>query len=173
MSAPPVLARYDGEGNFACAGSYWARKADQYYVVGDTYTLVENHDRSAASHNHQFAWLQNAWATLPERFKFEPWAQTPEHLRKYALIRSGYCDTQTYPCGTRAEAERWAQNLRPLDEYSLVIVQETTVQRFTAQSQSRASMRGKRFNESKAAILDFIADLIGVDPETLQKAEAA
>jgi len=173
MAAVPLQFRYEGDGQFVAAAPYFARRADQHYVVGQTYKMVEQYDRSTASHNHQFAWLQDAWLSLPERYRNEPWAQTSEHLRKFALIRTGYCDTQTYACGTRAEAERWAKNLRPFDEYSIVAIEGTTVQRFTAQSQSQRAMGGKRFNESKAAILDFIAALLEVDPATLAKAEAA
>jgi hypothetical protein len=172
-AAPPIEFRYEGDGQFVASAPYFARLADEHFVVGQRYKLVEQYDRSAASHAHQFAWLHDAWQSLPERYRNEPWAQTSEHLRKYALIRSGYCDTQTYVCGSRAEAERWAKNLRPMDEYSLVVIEGTTVQRFTAQSQSHRAMGGKRFGESKNAILDFIAGLLEVDPAALAKAEAA
>jgi hypothetical protein len=163
----PLLFRFEGEGRFGPASPYHARKADEHYVIGELYPLEESYGRSQASHGHQFAWLHEAWMSLPERFKAEPWAQTSEHLRKYALIRTGYCDTTTFACGSRAEAERWAKNLRPFDEYSIVAIEGTTVQRFTAQSQSMRAMGGKRFNASKAAILDFIAGLIGVEPQAL------
>lgn len=172
-TAPPLEYRYEGEGQFLPTSPYWARRADQHFVVGQAYRMVEHYDRSQASHSHLFAWLHDAWQSLPERYKHENWAQTSEHLRKYALVRTGFCDTQTFACGSRAEAERWAANLRPMDEFSIVVVEGTTVQRFTAQSQSHRAMGGKRFNESKAAILDFIAGLLEVDPRQLEKAEAA
>lgn len=159
----PLQYRYVGEGEFRAVSDYWKRRADKDFVVGEVYQLVEHHERSQSTHNHEFAAIADMWASLPERFKHEPWAQTPEHLRKYALIMTRFCDTQTFTCGSRAEAERWARNLRPLDEYSVVAVEGATVYRFTAQSQSRRAMGAKRFQESKTAILEYIEDLLGVD----------
>ena len=169
----PILFRYCGEGEFHPASEYWGSKADTAYVVGEVYKLARIEERSQASHNHQFAEVANLWANLPERFKHEPWAQSPEHLRKYALIMCRYCDTQTYTCGSNAEAQRWAKNLRPLDEYSVVAVEGTTVYRFVAQSQSKRAMGAKRFQESKTAILEYIEDLIGLERGASAKSEAA
>lgn len=82
----PMLFRYCGEGEFQPASEYWGSKADASYVVGEVYKLAPFEDRSQASHNHEFAVIADMWASLPDRFKHEPWAQSPEHLRKYALI---------------------------------------------------------------------------------------
>jgi len=140
------------------------------FTVGERYKMEAHEERSHASHNHEFAVITEAWQSLPEHLANEPWAQTPEHLRKYALIRCRYCNTQTYPCGSNAEAKRWAVNLRPLDEYSIVSVEGSTVYRFTAMSQSKRAMGPKVFQESKQAILEFIGDLIGVAPEAIGRA---
>lgn len=172
MSAPLML-RYEGDGNFAPASSFWAGRADRDYVVGEVYKIAEHMDRSEISHRHEFASIAEMWKSLPEQFAHEPWAQTAEHLRKYALIRTRWCDTQTYTCGSRAEAERWAQNLRPLDEYSIVSVEGTTVYRFTAQSQSRRAMGKDRFQKSKTDIIEFIEDMIGVERGSSEGARAA
>ena len=169
----PLQFIYEGDGEFKAAGSYWAKRADEQYVIGERYHLTEWNDRSEATHGHQFAWIAEAWRNLPERYAMEPWAQTPEHLRKYSLIRCGFCKTDTYACGSKAEAERWARNLRPLDEYTIVTVQGTTVYRYSAESQSRRLMGKARFQQSKSAILEFIAGLLEVEPSDLQKAEAA
>lgn len=169
----PILVQYLGEGAFKPASEYWGRRADLSYVIGEVYKIAPCEDRSQASHNHEFAVIADMWASLPERFKLEPWAQTPEHLRKYALIMCRYCDTQTFACGSQAEALRWAANLRPMDEYSVVAVAGTTVQRFIAQSQSKRAMGAKRFQESKTAILEYIEDLIGLDRGASTKSEAA
>jgi hypothetical protein len=140
------------------------------FTVGERYKMEAHEERSHASHNHEFAVIEQAWQSLPEQYANEPWAQTPEHLRKYALIRTKFCNTQTFPCGSHSEAKRWAANLRPLDEYSIVTVDGSMVYRFTAMSQSKRAMGAKVFQESKQAILEFIGDLIGVAPEAMGRA---
>ena len=163
--AAPIRLRYEGNGDFRVLSNYWAMRADRDFVVGEVYPMVPHQERSQATHNHEFAVIADLWASLPERYKHEPWAQTPDHLRKYALIMCRFCDTQTYACGSRAEAERWAKNLRPIDEYSVVSIEGTTVFRFTAQSQSRRAMGAKRFQESKQAIIEYIEGLLGIEQE--------
>jgi len=168
----PLKFTWDGEA-MVPASAFLARRADQQYTVGESYMLAEEKQRSTATHNHEFAFVAEAWASLPERYADEAWAQSAEHLRKYALIKTGFCDTQTYACGSRAEAERWAANLRPLDEYSIVVVKGSTVVRFTAKSQKRKAMGAAEFQASKQAILEYIAGLIEVAPAALAEANAA
>lgn len=162
---PPLWFTWDGEAMIPRQ----PKRADVHYVVGENYPLAPWEDRSQASHNQQFAFIAEAWRNLPEQYRDEPWAQSPEHLRKFGLIKNGFCNTQTYPCGTKAEAERWASNLRPLDEYSIVKVEGTTVFRFTAESQSRRAMGKKRFQESKQALMDWLDDLLQVERGTLER----
>src|SRR5690349_2757067 len=99
----PLPMQWDGEVMRPTRG--FARLADKAYVVGEVYTLVEaDASRSQASHRHYFAAVYDAWLNLPEldaeRFP------TVEHLRKYALIRAGYCDTREIVCSSKAEAVR-------------------------------------------------------------------
>ncbi len=152
----------------------FARLAAEAFKAGEQYRMEAIEARSWASHAHQFAWLHyDAWLNLPERYAKEPWAQSSEHLRKYALISTGFCNTQTWVCGTKAEAMRWAANMRPEDEYSIVVAQGPTVVRYTAKSQSVRAMGAKDFQASKTAILDFIAGLLGVDAAELAAHESA
>ena len=146
----------------------FARISAEAFTEGEQYRMEAVEARSWATHAHQFAWLHDAWLNLPERYAIEPWAQSSEHLRKYALIQTGHCNTQTWVCVSRAEAARWAANMRPEDEYSVVIAQGTEVIRYTAKSQSLKSMGAKEFQASKSAILDFIAGLLDVAPAELQ-----
>lgn len=140
------------------------------FTGGERYTMEPHEQRSDPSHRHEFAVIAEAWQSLPEHLADEPWAQTPEHLRKYALIRCRYANTQTFDCASNAEAKRWAANLRPLDEYSIVSVKGSVVYRFTAMSQSKKAMGPQVFQESKQAILEFIGDLIGVSADQIGKA---
>jgi hypothetical protein len=147
------------------------RRADKQFVVGQGYTLVQHEERSSASHRHEFAWLHEAWLSLPEdqaeRFP------TSEHLRKWALIRAGYSHTHSLVCATKAEALRVAAYIRPLDEYAVVVVNGPVVNRHTAMSQSRRAMGAKEFQASKTAIMDIVAGLLGVTAQELPQARAA
>lgn len=167
----PLYYRWQGDG-FVPLGRH-AKLADQQFVIGQVYRLEVVEERSARTHRHQFAWLREAWLNLPEQCRYEPWAQSPEHLRKWALIRTGWHDCQTFECGTKAEAQRWAAHLRPLDDFSVVIARGAIVERYTAKSQSVKAMGKKDFQASKTAVLEYVAGLLGVEPGDLAKAEAA
>lgn len=169
MPVPPIIATWTDEGVFR-PSPRMARICDKHFAVGEVYEIEVGHGRSIATHNHQFAWLKEAWLTLPEEYSNEPWAQSPEHLRKHALIRTGFCHVEQFACGSNAEALRWAPRLRADDEYCVVAVEGTIVTRYRAMSQSQRAMGGKRFQESKQAVIDFVAGLLGVSPETLQEA---
>lgn len=168
----PVLIRWNGEA-FEPANPYQARIASEAYEVGLAVPMAPFEQRSTASHNHAFAWVAEAWNSLPEEHACQPWAATPDHLRKYALIRKGFCNSTQVVAGNHAAALRVAAAFRSLDEYALVTVDGQTVTHLTAQSQSMRAMGKKRFQESKTAILEYIAGLIGVEPETLAKQERA
>lgn len=143
--------------------------AAERYVDGAVYWLTDEPERTEKSHNHEFGFISTAWKTLPDHLTAE--YPTSEALRKRALIATGWRTTQDYVCGSKAEAARWAANLRrELDEYALVIVSETVVRVFRARSQSRKAMGGVDFNRSKQDILHWIANLLGVSPETLSSA---
>ena len=173
MAAPrPIECVWDGE-RFTPASQYQHRLASEQFGAGELVTLARDEQRSEASHNHEFAWLREAWKSLPEQYAMEPWAQSPEHLRKYALCRSGFCTTETVAAGSNAAALRIASFIRGREEYTLVSVQGSTVHVFTPESQSRKAMGKTRFQESKAAIMDLIAGLIGCTPDQLPNQEAA
>ena len=164
---PPVVFRWDGESMVP----RHPRIADKHFVIGQDYTLLEHLDRSAVSHRHYFACVNEAWKSLPEdlaeRFP------TADHLRKWALIKAGYRDERTFPAASKAEAVRIAAFLRPMDDYAVVIVREAVVIAYTAKSQNTRSMAKQEFQESKDAVLTVLADMIGVAPETLSSQHPA
>lgn len=153
------------------ATSYWQRQCDEQFVVGMRYRMVQEAERSTATHNHEFAWLQEAWNSLPD----ELYAQYPnsEVLRKHGLIAKGYCTMKQHVCPTKAEAERLAAILKPRDPYVIVIQRGNVVTEYTAVSQSRRAMGAKQFQQSKQALMEFVGDLLGVDPETIGKQSEA
>lgn len=166
---PPLQFRYCGEGHFEPENGYWATRADNHYVIGEVYGLSVHQDRSARSQSHYFATIKEAWKNLPEDGGYLDLFPSTEHLRKFALIRCGFCDVQSFACGTKVEAERWARNLKPFDDYSIVLIEGTTVRRYTAQSQDHRSMSPKAFQESKTRVLDYLASIIRVPIDDLRK----
>ncbi len=147
------------------------RRADKTFVVGQRYSLVQHEDRSEASHRHEFAWLKEAWQSLPEHLAER--FPTSKHLRKWALIRAGYSNSHTITCRSKAEALRIAAFIRPMDEFAVVVVQGTTVTRYTAKSQSKRAMGAKTFYESKERIMEVVARMLDVEPQELPQARAA
>lgn len=139
--------------------------ADKAYTVGECYLLVTHENRTSATHNHEFAWLKDAWLNLPENLADQ--FPTQEHLRKRALIDAGFYDETIIDAGTNAAAIRVASAFRSREEFSLVIVRGPAVVIRTAKSQSRRSMNKREFQASKEAILEVVSALIGVKPETL------
>jgi hypothetical protein len=166
MNAPYFLARWTGEAfdplgrdRVACLNAF---------DVGRTYRLTEYQERSAESHNHQFAEIHEAWQNLPDHLRQQ--FPSPDHLRKHALIRGGYCNSREHVCGSRAEALKLAAFLRPLDEYAIVTVNGPVVTLLTAHSQSKRAMGKARFQASKDACLRFCAELLGTDAQSLSEA---
>lgn len=137
--------------------------ANAEFVVGERYRCDVQEDRSWVSHKHQFAWLHEAWLSLPEhiaaRFLNE------DHLRKHALIAGGFCDHTSIACASRAEAERWFRFITRDDPYCIVKIEGNTLIKFTAQSQKVRAMGAKRFQASKQAVLDYVENLLGVEPQ--------
>jgi hypothetical protein len=164
--AVPLPCCWDGESFAPLPG--FARRADQEYVIGEVYTLAPVEARSEASHRHYFAAVHEGWTNLPED-KLEDFP-TSEHLRKKALIKAGYRDEQSITCASRAEALRVAAFIRGVDDYAIVIVSGSTVTRYTAKSQNLKAMNREAFEASKAAVLDLVSTLIGVEPEQLSSA---
>jgi hypothetical protein len=152
----PWLTAWDGDG-FQILGRMKAR-ADKELVVGQRYVLEALEERSEASHGHYFATLTEKWANAPhhvtDRFP------TPAHLRKYALIRTGWRDEQTFVCSSKAEAVRMAAFLKPIDEFAVISTNGPVIVRWTAKSQSYRAMGKAEFQRSKDEVLQFVDDLI-------------
>lgn len=164
MSAPaPQWFEWSGEGMMPLH----PRAADRVYVVGERYHLEHREERSSASHARYFAAIGEAFDNLPAHIAAN--IVSPEHLRKLALIRAGYRDERSIVCSSKAEALKVAAFVRPLDEYAVVSVSGATVVVLTAKSQSMRAMPKGEFQKSKDAVLQVIAEMIGVSSETLRR----
>lgn len=140
-------------------------RAARHFVIGERYILAPFEERSMASHNHEFAWLADAWANLPEDVADQ--FPTPDHLRKRALIQAGYYHETIVDAGSNAAALRVAVGFRAQDEFAYVVVRGPMVAVRTAKSQSRRAMGAKEFQDSKQSILDVVAGMIGVTADQL------
>lgn len=141
------------------------------YVDQQDYRLGVIEERSTNSHNHYFAAVNEAWRNLPddqaERFP------TSEHLRKYALIKAGYCDKQEFLASSKAEAVRIASFIRAAEEYAIVIVKDRAVVRMTPKSQAARAMSKQDFQDSKTKVLEIVSAMIGVSTGALETAGKA
>ncbi len=172
MSAlPPISLRYEGEGEFKSPSRRVAALLDKELVIGEEYRMERVEERSPQSHAHYFACINNAWSNLPESMGDQ--FASPEHLRKYALIKAGYRDERSIACSSKAEAQRLAAFVRPMDTYAIVTVSQTLVTVYTAKSQSYRAMGKADFARSKEAVLQVLAEMIGTDPAALSQAQAA
>lgn len=169
MSAPPLTFQWDGEA-MRPVGRY-AKEADRHFVIGQTYRLEEATERSEISHRHEFAWLREAYANLPENVALH--FDNEDQLRKFALIQTGWCEREEHVYPTKAEALRQAATIRRhKTEYCLVVVRDAIVTVLTARSQrtrGAGAMNKQDFNASKQAILEYVSGLIGVSPEGLTR----
>ena len=146
----------------------FAASLTQRFSVGEVVSLEPALARSPPNHRHYFACVREAWVNLPERFALQ--FPTEEHLRKYALIKTGFCDQRSIVCASKAEARRLGAFIKPLDDYAIVSVADRLVTVFTAKSQSAAAMSKARVQASKAAVLGLLAEMIGVEHAALAEA---
>ena len=168
MKPPPMLMTWDGEA--LKPTRRFQKIADQRLVIGEIYRVDPEEERSVASHNHYFAAVNEAWRNLPEDVAER--YPTSEHLRKWALIKTGYRDERSIVCATNTEALRVAAFIKPMDEYAVVLVSEAVVLVYTAKSQSTRAMGKETFTVSKDAVINLLATLLATTPQQLNDAGA-
>jgi len=162
MTAALVLFTWDGEA--MQPGSRFAKVCDEKFTVGEVYRMEVNEARSGQSHRHYFASIQEMWENLPEdqcdRFP------SPEHLRKYALCRAGYCTSHSIVLAEEADAKDTARAIREAAPFSVLTVKGNVVQIFAPASQSLKAMGKEEFQKSKDAVFDVLAKMIGVKQQS-------
>lgn len=137
------------------------------FVVGETYTLVEESERSEVSHRHFFASIRETWLNLPDHLATE--FATPEHLRKRALIETGHYDERRLVASSPEEARKIAAFMGGGDDFAVVSVAGNVVIERKAKSQSRRNMRKAEFQKSKDDVLGYCDQLLGVERGTVAK----
>jgi hypothetical protein len=161
---------WDGEA-FRPATPFWAHKADQAFVIGQSYRLVEEKERSSRSHRFFFACVNAAWDNLNDHWK--GLLPSPDHLRAYALCRAGHCDTQVFTLSSPDIAHTVAAAMRSLDQFAVVDVTKNVVTLHVAHSQSYRAMDKVTFRRSSDDVLRMISEMIGVSAEQLGQAAKA
>lgn len=160
---------WDGESFTPLNG--FAKIADRHYVIGEIYLLSEQNERSQVSHNHEFAWLKDAWQNLPETLADQ--IPSAEHLRKRLLIEAGFYAETLIDAGSNAAALRVAQYARGEDEFAAVVVRGPLVVVRKAKSQSRRAMDKAEFQASKTAIMEAAEALLQVPQGTFSQQPGA
>jgi hypothetical protein len=155
--------RYMGDGMFRCLHPKRI-KLDPGAVHG--WQMAEH--RSKASHDHFFACVNEAWKSLPEDMADD--FPSPEHLRKWALIKAGFCSETRVVCANNGEAMTLATKAKAMDKFAIVAIEGKAVTIWTADSQRRDAMGRAAFQEAKERALHFISLLIGTDAATLKEA---
>lgn len=134
---------------------------------GNRCVIEVDEERSSKSERHYFAAIREAWRSLPEE-KYSTY-ETPKKLRKWALIRTGWCDVTDLSFETERQALMVASFTRKLDEYAVVIVKENIVRVYRAKSQKRSAMLNDEFKQSKNDVLDLLSNIIGTTRRELER----
>jgi hypothetical protein len=148
MPVPPIYFTWTGESMEPLAR--FSRLAENSFTSGHAYRMIIEEERSAASHRQYMAAVHEGWMQLPE-----PWDiafPTEDHLRKYLLIKAGFC-TITKVLGKKRI---------PIDGYAIACEEDGVLTIYQAKSQSYKAMGKEEFAKSKTAVLDLLADMIGI-----------
>lgn len=149
-----------------------AKECDQRYTIGENYFLDEIQERSSKTHAHFFAVVTQAWRGLPESLDGQ--FPTPDHLRKFCLIKAGFHDHRSIVARSKSEAIRIAAFIKPMDEFAIVAVNDCVIDVYTARSQKHRAMNRQEFAASKTAVMGILDDMLGVARgETQRAGEAA
>jgi hypothetical protein len=163
MNPAPVVFQWTGEAMVPLARFH--NVANAQFTVGEYYRMEALEERSLVSHRHFFACVHDAWLNLPDKIAVD--FPTDDALRKHALILTGFREERKFVASSPIEARKIAAFIKPRDEYAIISVNGNIVIEWTAKSQSMKAMGKQAFADSKDKVLGFVADLIGVAPETL------
>ena len=151
--------------------------ADRQFKKGERYVLVPYDEVSQKERGFYFASINEAWGNLSgerpapdtpspaERFK------SPNHLRKWALIESGWCRENFTVCDSQTRATQLAAFIYNMDDTATVMVEDRVVRVWIARSQRVApdAMSVEEWRKSKQDVLDILSGTIGVSRKALEK----
>jgi hypothetical protein len=155
--------RYLGDGMFRCLRTK-SLDIEPQSVHG--WQMAEH--RSAKSHDHFFAIINEAWKNLPEDLADD--FPSSEHLRKWALIKAGFCTEAKIVCANNDTALTLVSEVKAMDKFALIAIDGKLVTIWRAASQRKDAMGKAEFQEAKERALHIISELIGTDATTLRNA---
>lgn len=170
MTGAPIKFVWNGEAMVPARG--YAARAEKQFVPFEAYTLEVREERSSAEHGHYFAAIADAYANLSDEVTDR--LRTPDHLRKWALIETGWFDETVTDCATQEVALRMAAFTNTIErsnrqDYCEIIVRGPALVVRVAKSQSRKAMDKESFRKSKNDVLDLLSDMVGVNRTLLER----
>jgi hypothetical protein len=163
LSPFPLIWRADPGALFP-ATKYQHQRCQEHFKDGGRYFLDEHKERSGAWHRAYFAQVNEAHANLPEGMDAD--FPTPDHLRKFALIKCGFHHKVAKSFSSAEDALKASAFAHVDDDFCIVTVEGCMVTRYTAKSQDYRHMDKAEFRKSAEAVLAYVWNLVGVDPET-------
>lgn len=169
------MIRFVWDGNAMIPARGFAARAEKEFVPFETYDMEAVTPRSLKEHNHYMASVAEAFDNLDERLSER--FRRPSHLRKWALIDTGWYDEQVTDCGSHEVALRMAAFTRTVegnhpDDYCEIIVRGPALVVRTAKSQKMngvGRMSKEDFRASSKDVLDRLADMVGVNRTLLER----
>lgn len=163
----PFLVKWDDERDVFVPERKLIAQLKKLYANGKAIWLEQVQFRSMASHNDQFAKIHERWDSMPNYITSRFINET--HLRKYALIRTGWVKEMRHlPFTNREDAITGAVLARLIDSYALVTIDDCVVSFYVARSQRTTgpeSMTNSEFQKSKTDVLAFLNALLGIATE--------
>ena len=150
--------------------------ARRQFTKDARYVLEPHHPVSHKERGHYFASIREAWGNLsPEAVARYP---DPEHLRKWALIKSGWRKENYTVCDSEERADVLAAFLRKLDSLAVVVVEGKVVRTYLARSQKVGRpedgyMTDEEWKRSKQDVLDILSNQIGVTRKQLERSDGS
>ena len=141
------------------------KQCREAFVDGELYVVEIQHQRDWIGHKAYFGKLSQLFRNWPEQYERQ--FDSAEHLRAWALIRTGHRVERQYVCATKAEAVRQAAVLRSEKPYTEISVNENVVVVWEALSQHSTAMGAKAFAKSSQDVVAFLCDLVGTTEEEL------
>jgi len=137
---------------------------------GALYQMRAMRERSVKSHNEFMALVKEAFDNLPEHLASR--FPTVSRLRYWCLAKCGYCAEKTRIFQTRHDAKVFEDYVIESSTTSYCQVEGNVAMIWTPTSQRYKydpEMDYEEFEKSKEAVLELLADMIGVHPRELKR----